>query len=216
MLYKAWLLDISTFSKKLQIVYDDESLQDHVIFCFCRAYFAVNLLNVVTELLDNSKHDALRILGCQTLARFIYSQVWENLPCFCSICRKCCICKDYYWVLLENRVSEYWHVLWTYGTEIRWEKIFSVLLSYMTEGSKFIWNRWVFDILTMQWTFSLHQWSAAVLLILFFLLILVFSLGPEPNPFFFVVDFLKPKNSFVFYGLNLTLENRQMALLPIA
>lgn len=47
------------------------------LLCMCKeqmAYFAVNLLNVVTELLDNSKHDALRILGCQTLARFIYSQ----------------------------------------------------------------------------------------------------------------------------------------------
>ncbi|CAL2271361.1 unnamed protein product [Prunus armeniaca] len=37
------------------------------------AYFAVSLLNVVTELLDNLKQDPLRILGCQTLTRFIYS-----------------------------------------------------------------------------------------------------------------------------------------------
>ncbi|CAB4304526.1 unnamed protein product [Prunus armeniaca] len=39
-----------------------------------RAYFAVSLLCVVTELLDNPKQDPLRILGCQTLTRFIYSQ----------------------------------------------------------------------------------------------------------------------------------------------
>lgn len=30
---------------------------------------------MVTELLDNSKQDAFRIIGCQTLTRFIYSQV---------------------------------------------------------------------------------------------------------------------------------------------
>nr|XP_023894081.1 uncharacterized protein LOC112006003 [Quercus suber] len=47
------------------------------LLCICKkqmAYFAVSLLNVVTELLDNSKQDAMRILGCQTLTRFIYSQ----------------------------------------------------------------------------------------------------------------------------------------------
>uniref|UniRef100_A0A803PW87 Uncharacterized protein n=1 Tax=Cannabis sativa TaxID=3483 RepID=A0A803PW87_CANSA len=38
------------------------------------AYFAVSLLNVVTELLDNSKQDAVQMLGCQTLTRFIYAQ----------------------------------------------------------------------------------------------------------------------------------------------
>ncbi|XVF26488.1 hypothetical protein REPUB_Repub14bG0020700 [Reevesia pubescens] len=38
------------------------------------AYFAVSLLNVVNELFDNSKQDAMRILGCQTLTSFIYSQ----------------------------------------------------------------------------------------------------------------------------------------------
>lgn len=41
----------------------------------CRAYFAVSLLNVATELLDNSKQETVQILGCQTLSRFIYSQV---------------------------------------------------------------------------------------------------------------------------------------------
>ncbi|XP_048637622.1 protein SEMI-ROLLED LEAF 2-like [Brassica napus] len=39
------------------------------------AYFAMSLLNVVTELLVNSKQDTPTILGCQTLTRFIYSQV---------------------------------------------------------------------------------------------------------------------------------------------
>ncbi|KAK9292121.1 hypothetical protein L1049_020079 [Liquidambar formosana] len=42
--------------------------------CGSMAYFAVSLLNVVTELLDNSKSDSVRMLGCQTLTRFIYSQ----------------------------------------------------------------------------------------------------------------------------------------------
>ncbi|KAK8638609.1 hypothetical protein V6N13_137024 [Hibiscus sabdariffa] len=47
------------------------------LLCMCKeqmAYFAVNLLNVVGELLDNSKQDAMEILGCQTLTRFIYNQ----------------------------------------------------------------------------------------------------------------------------------------------
>ncbi|WCJ43055.1 Protein SEMI-ROLLED LEAF 2 [Euphorbia peplus] len=39
-----------------------------------KAYFAISLLNVVTELLDKPKQDALIILGCQTLTGFIYSQ----------------------------------------------------------------------------------------------------------------------------------------------
>ncbi|KAB1202104.1 hypothetical protein CJ030_MR8G004271 [Morella rubra] len=49
------------------------------LLCVCKeqmAYFAVSLLNVVTELLDNSKQDAMKIIGCQTLTRFIYSQLW--------------------------------------------------------------------------------------------------------------------------------------------
>ncbi|KAK8545951.1 hypothetical protein V6N12_026759 [Hibiscus sabdariffa] len=49
------------------------------LLCMCKeqmAYFAVNLLNVVSELLDNSKQDAMQILGCQTLTIFIYNQVW--------------------------------------------------------------------------------------------------------------------------------------------
>ncbi|XP_057960822.1 protein SEMI-ROLLED LEAF 2 isoform X2 [Malania oleifera] len=47
------------------------------LLCLCKeqmAYFAVSLLNVVTELLDNSKQDAVQILGCQTLTKFIYCQ----------------------------------------------------------------------------------------------------------------------------------------------
>ncbi|KAL7003167.1 hypothetical protein U1Q18_004325, partial [Sarracenia purpurea var. burkii] len=46
-----------------------------VMEAYNKAYFAVSLLNVVNELLDNPKHDVLRIIGCQTLTRFIYSQV---------------------------------------------------------------------------------------------------------------------------------------------
>ncbi|GLT88420.1 hypothetical protein SLE2022_064470 [Rubroshorea leprosula] len=47
------------------------------LLCMCKeqmVYFAVSLLNVVSELLDNSKQDSLRILGCQTFTQFIYSQ----------------------------------------------------------------------------------------------------------------------------------------------
>lgn len=45
-------------------------------FCFftIRAYFALSLLNVISELLDEGKQDNLHILGCQTLAKFIYNQ----------------------------------------------------------------------------------------------------------------------------------------------
>ncbi|KAI4349895.1 hypothetical protein L6164_010438 [Bauhinia variegata] len=39
------------------------------------AYFAINALNVISELLGNSKHDVVQTLGCQTLTTFIYSQV---------------------------------------------------------------------------------------------------------------------------------------------
>ncbi|XP_028791403.1 uncharacterized protein LOC114747268 [Neltuma alba] len=38
------------------------------------AYFAVNVLNVISELLGSSKHDDIRTLGCQILTTFIYSQ----------------------------------------------------------------------------------------------------------------------------------------------
>ncbi|KAM2182827.1 hypothetical protein COP2_034150 [Malus domestica] len=47
------------------------------LLCLCKeqmACFAVSLVSVVTELLDNSKQDTVRILGCQTLTNFIYSQ----------------------------------------------------------------------------------------------------------------------------------------------
>ncbi|EMS54754.1 Protein EFR3-like protein A [Triticum urartu] len=38
------------------------------------AYFAISLVNVLTDLLE-SKQENIHILGCQTFARFIYSQV---------------------------------------------------------------------------------------------------------------------------------------------
>ncbi|KAL3651352.1 hypothetical protein CASFOL_004354 [Castilleja foliolosa] len=52
------------------------------LLCSCKeqmAYFAVNLLNVVIELLDdNSKQDDILILGCDLLTAFIYCQVDES------------------------------------------------------------------------------------------------------------------------------------------
>ncbi|KAI8555542.1 hypothetical protein RHMOL_Rhmol05G0180500 [Rhododendron molle] len=48
------------------------------LLCLCKeqmAYFAVSLLNVVSEMMDSHKKDAVRIIGCQTFTRFIYSQV---------------------------------------------------------------------------------------------------------------------------------------------
>ncbi|RWR95224.1 protein EFR3 A-like protein isoform X2 [Cinnamomum micranthum f. kanehirae] len=47
------------------------------LLCMCKeqmAYFAVSLSGVIPELLDSTRKDAIRILGCQTLTRFIYSQ----------------------------------------------------------------------------------------------------------------------------------------------
>ena len=46
-----------------------------VYLSWYRAYFAIGLLNVIIELLDNKQRDSVQILGCQTLAKFIYSQV---------------------------------------------------------------------------------------------------------------------------------------------
>ncbi|XP_043721356.1 protein SEMI-ROLLED LEAF 2-like [Telopea speciosissima] len=49
----------------------------HKLLCMCKeqmAYFSLSLLNVVVELLDYTKQDSVRILGCKTLTRFIRSQ----------------------------------------------------------------------------------------------------------------------------------------------
>ncbi|XP_024961732.1 uncharacterized protein LOC112502139 [Cynara cardunculus var. scolymus] len=48
------------------------------LLCTCKeqmACFATNLLNVCIALLDDNKRDTVRIIGCQTLTRFIYNQV---------------------------------------------------------------------------------------------------------------------------------------------
>ncbi|WVY99119.1 hypothetical protein V8G54_031270, partial [Vigna mungo] len=39
------------------------------------AYFAVDVLNVISELLSYSKDETIQTLGCQCLSRFIYCQV---------------------------------------------------------------------------------------------------------------------------------------------
>lgn len=49
-----------------------------VHMCCCRAYFAISLVNVLTELLE-SKQENIHILGCQTLANFINSQVGMSI-----------------------------------------------------------------------------------------------------------------------------------------
>lgn len=48
------------------------------LLSICKAqitYFAVDVLNVTSELLDYSKDEAIQALGCQSLTRFIYCQV---------------------------------------------------------------------------------------------------------------------------------------------
>lgn len=48
------------------------------LLCICKeqmAYFSVNVLNVVFELLDDSKHDDMLIIGCDTLTTFIHCQM---------------------------------------------------------------------------------------------------------------------------------------------
>ncbi|CAN0914074.1 Protein SEMI-ROLLED LEAF 2 [Linum grandiflorum] len=69
------------------------------LLCICKnqmVYFANSLLNVVTELLDKPKQETLLILGCQTLTKFIYSQVdgtyahsiEKYAPRICTLARK--------------------------------------------------------------------------------------------------------------------------------
>ncbi|XP_038980454.1 protein SEMI-ROLLED LEAF 2-like isoform X1 [Phoenix dactylifera] len=56
------------------------------------AYFAISLLNVIIELLDNKQRDSVQILGCQTLTKFICSQAdstyARNIEC---LVRKVCV-----------------------------------------------------------------------------------------------------------------------------
>ncbi|KAF2307308.1 hypothetical protein GH714_026229 [Hevea brasiliensis] len=69
------------------------------LLCVCKeqmAYFAISLLNVVSELLDKPKQDALLILGCQTLTMFIYSQTdgtyTHNIEKFVhQVCKLACV-----------------------------------------------------------------------------------------------------------------------------
>ncbi|XP_020258903.1 uncharacterized protein LOC109835337, partial [Asparagus officinalis] len=64
------------------------------LLCICKeqmAYFAISLLDVIVELLNHQKHEAVQILGCQILTRFIYSQAditySRNIEC---LVRKVC------------------------------------------------------------------------------------------------------------------------------
>ncbi|KAL5983534.1 hypothetical protein ACLOJK_017621 [Asimina triloba] len=71
------------------------------LLCMCKeqmAYFAVNLVNVVGEVLDSKRADTIRILGCQTLTGFIYSQadgtythnIESLVPKVCAMARESC------------------------------------------------------------------------------------------------------------------------------
>lgn len=47
----------------------------HISLACCRAYFALDVLNVISELLGYSKDETIQTLGCQSLTRFIFCQV---------------------------------------------------------------------------------------------------------------------------------------------
>lgn len=51
----------------------------HLSRAYCRAYFAVDVLNVVSELLGYSKDETIQTLGCQSLTMFIYCQVKNRI-----------------------------------------------------------------------------------------------------------------------------------------
>lgn len=69
-----------------------------------RAYFARNLLSVVTALLDTKQLHHLKILGCQTLTRFVYNQVSFGLQLWMSHfdlslpCEVCSVIFHWAWV----------------------------------------------------------------------------------------------------------------------
>ncbi|GMP39970.1 hypothetical protein CsSME_00010607 [Camellia sinensis var. sinensis] len=74
------------------------------LLCICKeqmAYFAVSLLNVVNELLDNSKKDAVQLIGCQTLTSNVkkmkrYCWPHDRYSCFKKYSKKSIASDVYY------------------------------------------------------------------------------------------------------------------------
>lgn len=69
-----------TFFFTLDVVYEIDSYSNSCALCsLSRSLFANSALNMIKACLDQTKHDNMRILGCQTLVDFIRVQVHDSL-----------------------------------------------------------------------------------------------------------------------------------------